>query len=967
MKRTFILFISAIILSAANLLNASAQLVISADLFESVSYKIEAQVLDSLNNEPVPFASVYLMPKKDSMITNFSLSDISGNVVLNEVTRGDYNLHVECLGYEPYIKDMYIQADRNLGTIRLQTDVKSIDAATISSVGKAMEFKQDTIIYNASSFHSLAGDNLSDLLKKMPGIEVGEDGNVKVNGKSVSKISVNGKTFFMGDNKAALDNIPATFVNKVKVTEKDNDKAEFTGIKTGDKETEMDVELKDEYKKGFFGNLKLGSGTSVKGKNDNEFVADRPFLMDASTMISAYGEKNQLTTIANARNVVSDDAVVFMVSSGTAEDNLNLGNDGIGSSWSAGTNLNTEVIKGMDSNVSLMFIHDSVEKKSRSDRTSFMEKGEELLDEQESEGAGSTDQLTLKLEVENKNTDKYTLEFAPRIYYKRFNESSNTNSRSSIDHEEKNRSESFNSSSLEQYFAGGYLDLGVTDLAKEGRTVYLYSDFMAHNTFGNSRDISSLWYAGNNSPTKKNILYDKNNSYYNIYSTLDYIEPLAENWDLNATFSLDYSLRKNYSDAFNADGSGNDYYSSIIDNHYTSLEGNILAQYSKDLFSIYFGTSLQFIENRNYARSYGLDTETGKNDWQKNISPYLRLQWTKNKISYSIRANSYSSQPSPANIIPNLSIINPTRLTIGNIYLKPSFENTFMVDARGSAGDLMFSLYSYGTFTKNAMVSAVWFDRNSIRHSIPVNSGKPQYSIDFNGDISIPLNREKTLSIRYAPYYGIIRSVSYQSGGVMEGIDIDRFEYSKFMDSFYGDGTGNRFYSGESGFRESVSTQTVFNNNLHINLNFERFNMLINLSASNRKSKFSLDPKANVNSWNNAIYLRPQYTTVSDVSMSMTASYNILRGYGSGYDRNYLNMGLKVQKSFKAFSLALIAQDIFNGAGNSLRYTIGDNYVQNSYNLVMGRRVLLRFTWNFGKMSAAKAGSAQNASMNLML
>ncbi len=958
------LSLAAVILCVAAI-RTNAQIIISSDIFESVSYKLEAQVVDSLSNEPIPFASVYLMPKKDSLITNFSLTDTLGNVMLNEITRGDYDLHVEFLGYKPYLKSIYMRDDRNLRTIKLQPDLERINAAKVSAVGEAIEFKQDTIIYNASSFRSLAGDNLSDLLKKMPGIEVGEDGNVSVNGKSVSKITVNGKTFFMGDNKAALDNIPATFVNKVKVTEKDDDKAEFTGIKTGEKETEMDVELKDEYKEGFFGNLKLAGGSSMKGKNDSEFIADKPFLLDASTMISAYGEKNQLTTIANARNVQSDDDV-YMISYGSAEDNLNLGFDGIRSSWSAGSNLNTEAIKGMDTNVSLMFSHDNVDKKSRSDRTTFMEEGGNLMDEQVTAGGGSLDNLNLKFSLENQNDDKYTLEFAPRLSYKKLNESSNTTSRSSTGDAEKNRSESFNSSSMEQYNTGGWLDLGITDLGKEGRTIYFYNDFTAQSTLGNARDVSSVWYAGSTAPVEKNILYDKDNRYYNIFSTLDYVEPVGEDWELNAKFELDYRARKNHSDAFNADGSANDYYSSVIDNKYTVLQSELLAQYSKNDFTLHFGASLQFIENRNYARSYGLDTRTGEGDWQKNIAPYLRLKWTKNKINYMISASRYSSQPTPASITPSFNLINPTRLTLGNIYLKPSFENSLMADIRGTVGATRFSLYSYSTFTKNAQVSAVWFDPNSIRHSISVNSSKPQYQIVFNGDLTIPLNKEKTLSLRYAPYYSISHSTAYQSGGILDGIDINRFEYSKFMDSFWGDESGNRFYSGESGFKESISNQTILQNNLYLNLNFERFSMQTTLSTTNRKSEYSLDPKANTSTWNSRIYLRPEYTTKSDITLSMTASYNILRGYGSGYDRNYMEMDLKLQKSFKAFSLALIGIDLFNSAGSSLGRSVGDNYVQNSYELIMGRRVLLQFTWNFGKMSAAKAGSAQNAQMNMI-
>lgn len=156
----------------------------------------------------------------------------------------------------------------------MQPDDKVLKAASVSAVGTPMEMKGDTLIYNASSFRVMSNDNLADLLKKMPGVEVGEDGTVKVNGKEVSKITVGGRTFFLGDNKATLDNLPAKIVDKVKVIDKESESAEFTGIK-GEKEKVMDVELKEEYKSGWFGNAKLSGGTTAYGKDGNGFKEKR--------------------------------------------------------------------------------------------------------------------------------------------------------------------------------------------------------------------------------------------------------------------------------------------------------------------------------------------------------------------------------------------------------------------------------------------------------------------------------------------------------------------------------------------------------------------------------------------------------------------------------------------------------------------------------------------------------------------
>ncbi len=944
----------------------NAQIVISAsDLIEATSYTVEAQVVDSLTNEPISFASVYLMPKKDTLITNFSLTDTLGNAVLKEVTRGEYEFHAEFLGYKPYIETMYIRADRNLKTIRLQPDLERLEAARVSAVGEAIEFRQDTIIYNASSFRSLAGDNLGDLLKKMPGIEVGENGDVKVNGKTVSKITVNGKTFFMDDNKTTLDNLPATFVNKVKVTEKDSDEAEFTGIRTGSRETEMDVELKDEYKKGVFGNIKMAGGTAVRDKDDNEFVADMPFIGEASTMVSAYGEKNQLTTIANAKNVIVDDnvAMVIIMDGGTA-DELNLGFDGLQSGWSVGSNLNSDAVKGLNSTASVMFSHGRADKKNASDRTTFMDQGEDLTENQNSEGFSTLDHFNFNFELENKDRKKYSLTFLPKFAYKRMDENSVGTSLSSVGSQEKNHSESFSSSSMEQYSTGGYISLGVRDLGKKRRSLTLTGNYSFQNTFGGADDISKVWFAGSADPSERNLHYDKDNHYYRLASALSYVEPLGDNWSLNASFDATYTSRDNVSDAFNADGTANDYYTSVINNRYKTFGGDLLAQYSKNGLTLYGGLNMDFIENYNYARSYGLDTETGKDDWQRNISPYLRLQLSK-KIYHSIMFSSSSSQPQPSNIIPTFNIVNPTRLSLGNIYLKPSFRNSLSYDMNGKAGNVSLSLWTQLTVNDKASVSATWFDENSIRYSIPVNSLKPQYSASVSGSLSIPLNKEKTLSLSYTPNFSLSRSTGYQASGILGGIDADKFEYSDFMDSFWGDASGNRFYSGESGFRESLTKQSSISNTLNLRLNFENFNMRTVVSSSNNRSAYSLDPKANTSTWRHRFSLYPEYTAPHEITVTMDMSYSILRGYGSGYDRNFTDLGLKIQKSFKAFSFALAGRDLLNAA-DSHSFTVADDYVQNSYELIMGRRIYFQFTWNFGKMNAARSNAARSASFDML-
>ena len=193
----------------------SAQ-VLNYDMIErNANTDVKLTLKDSRSSKPISWASVYLVPAGDTTITHFALSDDKGDVLLKEVPVGKYELNAEIIGYNPH-KKVY------------------------------------TIEFNASSFRVSENAMLEDLIKKMPGMEVADDGTVTLNGEKIDKITVGGKTFFFNDPTAALKNLPAKIVDKIKVIDKTKDEAAGSGIVTkDDKEKVMDVELKEEYTEGW--------------------------------------------------------------------------------------------------------------------------------------------------------------------------------------------------------------------------------------------------------------------------------------------------------------------------------------------------------------------------------------------------------------------------------------------------------------------------------------------------------------------------------------------------------------------------------------------------------------------------------------------------------------------------------------------------------------------------------------------
>lgn len=960
MKGIFIAL--ALLFAASFTARLGAQIVISDDMFGRTSFKVTAQVLDSLTKEPVAFASAYLRHPKDTVITSFALTDTLGKATLKDVTKGEHLLCIEYLGYKPVYRRIFVRGNFDTKVILMQPDDKVLKAASVSAVGTPMEMKGDTLVYNASSFRVMSNDNLADLLKKMPGVEVGEDGTVKVNGKEVSKITVGGRTFFLGDNKATLDNLPARIVDKVKVIDKESESAEFTGIK-GDKEKVMDVELKEEYKSGWFGNAKISGGTTASGKDDNGFKERKDLLFSGSAMVSAYGERNQLTTIANGYNFMAPGSGMLVMYDGNESDVPSLPYNGMHRRWQVGTNLNSDVIKGFTTDASVVYSSENVDKRSRTDRTSFKEDGD-LFDTSDEVENGNLDKFSVSAEFKKKNRKKTSLYFRPSFTWYDHNSTSTVNSRSLMGEEERNSSGSNSFSRRRGVSTAGNLNTGINKLGKDRRALTLDVDYKLSSNDGNSTEYSKTTFASSGNEDIRDLTYDNNGSYSDISGSVNYVEPFGKNWALAATVSSRYSVRKSTSEASNADGSANDYYSSVSDNYYFSNVGQILAQYNKGKTNLQLGGQARLYKNENYARSFGLDTKTGVDEWQTTFSPFVNVRYSDKNNNVYFRLSSRTARPSSASIVPTFNIVNPTRITAGNIYLKPVTTESATASYIGSWGKARFNGWMFGDYSSNSQVSAIWFDKNSIRYSIPVNTRKPSYTCSTDFTFFTPLSKDGKLQLSVSGGLAINRSVSYQSKGSLDGIDLDSFDYTGFMENFWGDASGDRFYSGQSGFQESLTRTLRTGLTIALTLNLERFSVQLAPEVNNSRSRYSLDSKADTDVWDTNFGIRPSYTSPHEFEFQSDFSYRILRGYGSGYNDDYVRWNLSVGKNIKSFNITLTAQDLLDSA-RSLRRNVQDDYVQNSYTNVLGRRIILSFTWNFGKMDASKSGAAQNAMWNM--
>ncbi|HJW28657.1 MAG TPA: hypothetical protein VJ508_05325, partial [Saprospiraceae bacterium] len=222
----------------------------------------------------------------------FGSSDQLGSFTIKNVAKGEYLLNINFLAHTPFYQLITsgLAEESDLGRLHLQPASSTVlNPVEVKADHVPMEINKDTISYNADAFQTQPNANVEDLLKKMPGIEVGTDGSIKAQGEDVQKVLVDGKEFFGDDPKMATKNLPAKAVKKVKVYDKQSDMAEFTGVDDGTRMKTIDLQLKDEFKKGLFGNAQLGYGS------DDRY--------NGKASINRFTKTNQLSFLGQLNNI----------------------------------------------------------------------------------------------------------------------------------------------------------------------------------------------------------------------------------------------------------------------------------------------------------------------------------------------------------------------------------------------------------------------------------------------------------------------------------------------------------------------------------------------------------------------------------------------------------------------------------------------------------------------------------------
>ena len=249
-------------------------------------FTLQGRAVDT-SAAPLASSTVMLLSAKDSSLVNFTRTDDKGAFSLKNIKSGNYVLKISFVGFIPHnqVIKPASEAVVDLGALKLKPITKELLEVVVKTAKAPLTIKGDTIEYNASSFKVPPGSTVEDLLRKLPGVQVDQDGNIRAQGQEVKKVTVDGKSFFGNDPKLATKNLQAEAISKVQVYNDKTEQAKLTGVEDGKKEKTVNLELKEEFKKGGFGKVTAGggpasNGVSARGElkaNYNKFDSKRQF------------------------------------------------------------------------------------------------------------------------------------------------------------------------------------------------------------------------------------------------------------------------------------------------------------------------------------------------------------------------------------------------------------------------------------------------------------------------------------------------------------------------------------------------------------------------------------------------------------------------------------------------------------------------------------------------------------------
>ncbi len=903
-------------------------------------YRISGILTDSVNLTNLGYTSIAIIRESDSVLQDFTRADAEGKFNLTVTEKGKYYIRYVHPMFTSFVSDVDVQQEQtNLDTVYMLS-LENLLAEFIVTDSRPITIKGDTIEYTADSFKVKEFANVDELLKRLPGIEVDQDGKISAHGKTVQKMLVDGDEFFSDDPAVLSKMLRASAIDKVQVFDNKSEEAKVTGIDDGEKVTTINLLLKEDAKKGYFGKAEAGAGP--------------PGFYQGQAMVNAYAKKRKFTAFAIGSNTSKvglgwDDANKF---GNSMNRSVEYGDDGtVTTTYNDGGGF-----EGYDGNFSGQGLPRSInggvhydDKFGKDDKGSYSI--DYRVNNNATEGFQNSRTQYIMPDTQYVNSSKYDFKnrnlmnaIASRSELKidslttvslRVNGSinkSSSNSKTSgaystLDNELINESEGSSIGETMTYKMGANLNFS-KKMKKEGRsfTANLTGDYS--QTAGDRDFNSKSHFYRDNSELVYNQIKKDSALNTNVSARLTYSEPLIkEKLFLTGSVSSSYLSNENQlstydkdpvnmQDTFNSKYSNNTSYSVLTNSAGADL------RYANKPWNLSAGARFASTQ---YANTNNFTNTTFERNYL-NFFPRASVRYSKGRSSsFGLNYNGSTRQPRVDQVQVLVSNSDPLNVRLGNPDLVQEFRHSVNIDYNSYQMLSEKSFYMWGgiDLTQNAFsetrtispegvstyqtinVDGNWNGHFYVNYSFKVKPIKTRISLGGGGNFSV-MNNLLNGQLNQSTNYSITPSLRA---------------------NYYSD-TGLSFsYSFSPGYR---SNKNSVNNSIktnfltarqNANLSY-RFGMGLELGIS---ADWNYRQKMDENDKNNNVFLANAY----------------------------------VEKSFmkdKSLVLRLEGNDLFNRNQGLNRWS-SSNYITDSEYSTIRRYFMLVLSWNFTRTGGEKAQS----------
>lgn len=896
---------------------------------------ISGSIADTVGFKPMAFSSIALIRQSDSILVSHQWATEKAVFTFNQLPAGNYILQItrpSFADYEELIK-LGEGEQKQVGTIVLMSKENLLKEIIIREKKNAITIKGDTTEYLVDSFLVNKSSNVEDLLKKLPGIQVDKNGKITAHGQEVKKVLVDGEEFFGDDPTVATKNIRADNVESVQVFDKKSDQAAFTGIDDGEKNKTINLKLKEDAKKGYFGKT---SGAEGRDENKlpryeydamvNMFKNKRKFALYGATSNTNKTDMNwndrETYQGANDNTFMSDEGYYYSYYDG------NDGFNGVGvpqtlyyggfysdklrddkHSFNISGNRKEMIVDGYNNNYTKYILPDTLY---------FNNQLSEFRNtKQKSSGSGK-----YEIKLDSLSTLKITLSASQGTFNNKSTYTTeNLNSNAALVNSNNRIQTSIGDN---QTFKGGAV-LNKKFKTK-GRTISLSTnfDYNASTSDGLLESETRLYNADGSLKLATLIDQKKTNSSKtnSLTGNIVYTEPLSEKWFVVSEYDLKTTL--SISERYTFTKNGNNEYANTLDSLSNSLR--------YDVFVNAGGVSLKYVGKKlNYSfggkasytdlRQLNQVNNDVRNQYFLNLFPSANVQY-KIRNNTSFRANYYGNtrQPSLQQIQPLLDNSNPLDVYVGNPDLQQSFRNGFSVsfnDYKPLSGRSFYGSLSYD-FVQDDFAS---FD-------VVDNEGRKTHkTVNVDGNKSANL---------WTNYWFSIKKIDL---GVSQNASLNYSVNNNFINGL---NNRNQNVSGRYGLSLYYSKEEKFETNLggHVNYNYSTSSLRSDVKTQyfiyNYEAGFS-------------VFLPKQFKVGADADIN-------IRQRTSDFDKNLNNTILNayVSKGFLKKETLLVKFSIQDLLNQNLGFSrsANSNYINENTYSVLRRYFLVTLTWNFTKGGA---------------